>query len=237
MSAAPGLTFMDHVGELRRRVIVSVAAIGIGSVVGLIFHGWILDLLASPYLESTGEPLNFFRPTEGFSVVMRLGLFGGVILASPVVIFQVWRFVSPGLTKREKKYLLPLSAVLAVLFVGGAVLGYLSLERGLEFLLGFGGEDLRPLIGGEQYITFATRFILAFAISFEFPVFLFAAAALGLVTSSKLRQWRRWTVVVILVGAALITPSGDPLTLTLLSVPLYAMYEATILAVRFVLKK
>jgi sec-independent protein translocase protein TatC len=124
-----------------------------------------------------------------------------------------------------------------VLFASGVVLGYWALSRGLEFLLNFGGESLEPIIGADNYLAFAMRFILAFGIAFEFPVFLFAAAATGVIGSAKLRQSRRWAVLLILLAAALITPSGDPLTLMLLSVPLYLMFEITILAIRFILKK
>jgi sec-independent protein translocase protein TatC len=145
--------------------------------------------------------------------------------------------VSPALSKKEKRWAIPMIAILAVLFIAGVVVGYLALERGLVFLLSFGGDALEPIIGAEFYLKFAMRFLLAFGIAFQFPVFLFGAAAFGLVTSEKLRQSRRWAVVIILVGAALITPSGDPLTLMMLSLPLYLFYEAAILAIRFILRK
>lgn len=229
---------MDHLGELRTRLIKSGIALVVASVGAFFFHEWILDLLSRPFEEAVdGGRLAVFRPTEAFSLVMRLSLFGGVVLASPVLLFQLWRFVSPALSKREKKWVMPLMAILTVLFVAGVLLGYWALERGLDFLLNFGGDSLEPIIGADHYLGFAMRFILAFGIAFEFPVFLFAAAAAGVVDSVRLRGGRRWAVVVILFSAALITPSGDPLTLMLLSVPLYAMYELTILAIRFILKK
>ena len=168
---------------------------------------------------------------------MKVGLFGGAILASPIVLYQLWRFVSPALSKQERKYVVPLSVLFTVLFITGLALGYWSLPRGLEFLLGFGGDDLEPVIQAEPYLSFAMRFLLAFGIAFEFPVFTFAAAAVGVVSSRQLRAGWRWAVVGIVVGAALLTPSGDPLTLTLMSVPLYIMYELTILAVKYILKK
>ena len=234
------MTFGEHLAELRTRVIKSVAAILVGAVFGLIFNQWIRDVLISPYQHVVGEDvgLSFFAPTERFSVVMRIGLFGGVVLASPVVLYQLWRFVSPALTKRERRYVVPLSIVFTVLFLGGIALGYWTLPRGLEFLFEVGGgDDLEPIIQAEPYLTFVMRFLLAFGIAFEFPVFTFAAAAAGVVSSAQLRSGWRWAVVAIVVGGALITPSGDPLTLTLLSIPLYALYELTILAVKWVLRR
>jgi sec-independent protein translocase protein TatC len=123
------------------------------------------------------------------------------------------------------------------LFLAGITVGYYALSRGLGFLLGFGGDALEPVIGAEFYLGFAMRFILAFGIAFLFPIFIFAAAAFGVVSSSQLRGTRRWAVLIIVIFAALITPTGDPLTLLMLAVPMYLFYEAAILAVRFILKK
>jgi len=183
------------------------------------------------------ENLSYFRPTEAFTFFMRLSLFGGVILASPIIIWQAWAFVSPGLSKRERRYAVPAIGVMAALFLTGIVVGYWSLSRGLGFLLEIGEERLDPVIGVEFYMSFAMRFLLVFGIAFLFPVFIFSAAAVGVVSSKSLRKGRRWAVLVIIVGAAVLTPSGDPLTLLLLSVPLYVLYEVTILLVRFILKR
>ncbi len=228
----------SHLVELRARVVKASAAVLAGSVVGFIFHKSTLSWLIVPYQRAIeNAQLAFFRPTEAFSVAMRLSLFGGLLLASPVIIYQVWRFVSPALTKQERKYVIPLSVALAALFIGGVALGYWSLERGLGFLFNFGGDSLEPVIQAESYLSFAMRFIFVFGIAFEFPVFMFAAAAAGIASSRGLRRNRRWAVTAIVVIGAVITPSGDPLTLLLLSAPLYILYEITILAIRFILKK
>ena len=232
------MPFSAHLVELRTRLIKVTIAVGVGSLIAYLFNEQILDLLVEPYRSLDPDAaLATFKPTEAFSVVMKVSLWGGVILASPVITYQIWRFVSPALSKKEKRWAIPMVAILAVLFVAGVVIGYLALERGLVFLLGFGGDALEPIIGAEYYLKFAMRFLLAFGIAFQFPVFLFAAAAFGLVTSEKLRKSRRWAIVIILVGAALITPSGDPLTLMMLALPLYLFYEAAILAIRFILRK
>ena len=229
---------MAHLIELRGRVVKSAIALGVGTAIAFFFNQQILDLLARPYQIAVPEgTLAFFKPTEAFATVMRMSLFGGVIIASPVILYQLWRFVAPALTRREKRWAYPITVTFVFLFLFGIVVGYVALERGLGFLLEFGGDTLTPVIGADFYLKFATRFILAFGLAFEFPVFLFAAAAVGAVSSEMLRSNRRWALLIILAAAAVITPSGDPMTLMLLSTPLYVLYELTILAIRFVLRK
>lgn len=232
------MSMMGHLEELRSRAIKAAIAVAVGTVIGFAFNEQLLDLLVEPYRIAVPDAsLIFLRPTEGFSTVMRVSLFAGIVIASPVILYQIWRFAAPALTRREKKWAYPLTAVFVVLFLAGVVVGYVALERGLVFLLDFGGDALEPTIRAEDYLKFATRFILAFGIAFEFPVFLFAAAAFGAVSSQLLRENRRWALLIILVGAAFITPSGDPLTMLMLAVPLYLLYEITILAIRFLLRK
>jgi sec-independent protein translocase protein TatC len=167
---------------------------------------------------------------------MRIGLFGGIILASPVVLYQIWAFVNPALTSGERKWAVPVVAALVVLFIGGVAFGYWSLPRGLEFLLGIlSGVETDLQIG--QYYSFTLRFLLAFGLAFLYPVFLFAAAAAHVITAEQLARGRRWAIVIIVIGAALITPSGDAFTLLVLSVPLYVMYEATYWLVRLTLSR
>lgn len=232
------MTFMEHLTELRNRLVKALIAVGLMTVVSFFFYQRILDLLAEPYIQAVeGERLAFFEPTEAFSLALRVSLWSGLVLASPIVIYQIWRFVGPALTARERRYVIPLSGVLAVLFVGGIVAGYLALPLTLNLLVGFGGDLLEPTIGADFYLRFAMRFLLAFGIAFEFPVFLFTAALLRITTSARLRSWRQYAATIIVIGAAVLTPGGDPLTLLLLSTPLYVLYELTILAIRFGLKR
>ena len=238
MTQTAPVPFMEHLEELRNRIIKSLIAVGIGTLIALFFNEWILDVLTVPYqIAVPDSSLMFFRPTEAFSLVMRLSLWGGFILASPVVLYQSWRFIAPALTAKEKRWAVPIVTVFVTLFLIGIVVGYWALSRGLGFLLEFGGDSLEPVIGADFYLKFAMRFILAFGISFEFPVFIFAAAAVGVVTSAQLRKGRRWAILVIVVFAAIITPTGDPLTLAMLAVPMYLLYELAILAVRWILRR
>ena len=237
MTDAP-VSFIDHLDELRSRVIKVLIAVAIGTLIAFFFYEDILAILIVAYdVAVPDRDLAYFRPTEAFSLVMRISLFGGFVLASFVILYQGWRFVAPALTKKEKRWAIPMTAIFMLLFLAGILVGWYALSRGLGFLLSFGEDSLEPVIGAEFYLSFAMRFILAFGIAFEFPVFIFAVAAFGVVSSEQLRGARRWAVLIIVIFAAVITPSGDPLTLMLLAVPMYVFYELAILAVRFILKK
>lgn len=237
MSDRPGQSVMEHLEEFRWRLVKAGAALIIGVVVAFAFRLWIFDLVVEPYrLAVAQRNLVFFRPTEAFSIFMRLSLFGGLILASPVIFYQAWAFVAPALTRREKRMAVPIVAALVILFLVGVMVGYRTLEFALGFLIDFGGDELEPVIGGNEYLTFAIRFLLVFGLAFQFPVFVFAAAAMGVVGWRRLAAGRRWVLVVILIVSALATP-GDPLTMVILATPLYLLYEATIWLVRLILRR
>jgi len=227
-----------HLEELRGRIIKAGLAILAGSVVAFIYREPIFDLIIAPYEATTAQrDLVFFRPTEAFSLFMRLSFFAGTVFASPVVLWQLWAFVAPALSRREKRLVVPIVAALTILFLAGIAFGYWALERGLGFLLDFAGDNLEPVIGGDFYLSFALRFLLVFGIGFEFPVFLYTLALVGVVGWRRLASGRRWAVLIIVTVGAIATPSGDPLTLLLLSVPLYILYEATIWLVRFTVRR
>ena len=232
------LPLLGHLRELRRRLLIAATAVVVGAIVAFIFRGSIFDLLIRPYERATGQPtLFFFEVGEAFSVSMKVALFGGVVLTSPIWLFQLWAFVVPALSKREKRWAIPVVISLAILFIGGVLFAYWTMERAYEWLIGFGGDRLTPVIGVTQYLSFTFRYLLVFGIAFLFPVFVFAAGASGVVSSRQLKAGRRWAVLIIVVAGAVLTPTGDPGTLMLLSIPLYFLYEVTIWLVRFLLKK
>ncbi len=232
------MSLLEHLEELRSRLIKAVIAIVAASIVAFIFRNWLFDLLTEPWNEvADNRNLAFFRPTEAFSLFMKLSLFGGLILAAPVVLWQIWAFIAPALSKKERRYIVPGVMLLSGLFLTGVWIGYWSLGRGLEFLIDFGEGRLDPTVGGAFYLSFAMRFIFVFGIAFQFPVFLYSLMAVGAVSRQRLASGRRWAVLAIVTIAAAITPSGDPYTLLLLSTPLYLLYEFTLLAARFRLKK
>jgi sec-independent protein translocase protein TatC len=230
-------SILAHLEELRWRVVKIFIAVLIGGAIALIFADQLRVILEVPFHAAAPDSeLQTLAATEQWGVLMRIGLFGGVILASPVVLYQVWGFIQPALTSRERNWALPIVGALVVLFVGGVVFGYLTLPRGLEFLLDIFSDVETNLRLGDYY-SFTLRFLLAFGLAFLFPVFLFAAAAAGIITSKQLARGRRWAILIIVIGAALITPSGDAFSLLVLSVPLYLMYEVTYWLVRLVLRK
>lgn len=237
MTADRPQSILSHLEELRWRLVKIAIAVVAAGAVAVIFADQITTLLEGPFDRAAPDSdLQALAVGEQWGVLMRIGLFGGIILASPVVLYQIWAFVNPALTGGERKWAIPIVAALVVLFVGGVAFGYWSLPRGLEFLLDiFPGVETDLQIG--QYYSFTLRFLLAFGLAFLYPVFLFAAAAAHVITADQLARGRRWAIVIIVVGAALITPSGDAFTLLILSVPLYLMYEATYWLVRLTLRR
>ncbi len=236
MTDAPQ-SILDHLNELRSRIVKIGIAVIVGSIVAFFFADWLRVVLEAPFYEAA--PDNSFqalKPGEEWGVLMRITLFGGVILASPAILYQIWAFINPALTGTERKWAIPIIGAMALLFMGGVVFGYYVLPVGLDFLLGIFPEVENNLLLGEYY-SFVLRLLLAIGLAFLYPVFLFAAAAAGLISSEQMARGRRWAVLLVVIAAALITPTGDLLTLAALSVPLYLMYEITYWLVRLILKK
>lgn len=228
---------LAHLDELRWRIVKAGAGVLGGGIVAFVFADPLRALLEAPFHDADpNATLQVFGPTEQWGVLMRIAFFGGLVLSSPVVIFQVWAFINPALTLRERRWAIPIVGTMVLLFVGGVIFGYSLLPRGLDFLLQI-FPDVRNDLQLVAYHAFAVRFLLAFGLSFLYPVFIFAAAAAGLVSSSQLARARRWAILGVVVAAALITPTGDIFTLTVMSVPLYLMYEITYWLVRLVLRK
>lgn len=232
-------SLLAHLDELRWRIVKAAAGVVAASLFSLIFADALKDFLAAPYEEVCDAAESCFQliaPAESFSVLMRVAVFAGLILGSPVVLYQIWAFVSPALHDRERKWAIPVIGASVMLFVSGVVFGYWTLPRAFEFFLGIFDEVPSQFRLGE-YFSFVIRYLLAFGVSFMYPVYLFGAAAAGLISSRQLARGRRWAVLIIVVVAAAITPTGDVLTLTLLSVPLYLFYELTYWLVRLTLRK
>jgi sec-independent protein translocase protein TatC len=230
-------SILAHLEELRWRIFKSIVAIVLGGVVAFVLADQLRTILEAPFHSAAPDSaLQAFEAGEEFGVLMRIALFGGVLLASPVILYQIWAFINPALTTRERNWAFPVVTALVVLFLGGVLFGYWTLPRGLSFLLNIFPEVRNDLRIGSYY-SFALRYLGAFGLAFLYPIFLFAAAAAGVVSAPQLARGRRWAVLIIVIAAALITPSGDAFTLIVLSVPLYVMYEATYWLIRLVLKR
>jgi sec-independent protein translocase protein TatC len=230
-------SILAHLEELRWRIFRIFIAVAVFGLVAFFFSDQLREILEAPF--HVAAPLSSFQsfePAEEFGVLMRIALFGGIILASPVILYQLWAFIQPALTNRERKWAVPIVTSLVVLFVGGVFFGYFILPQGLRFLLGIFPDVKNDLRIGSYY-SFTLRYLAAFGLAFLYPVFLFAAAAAGVISSAQLARSRRWAILIIVIAAAIITPSGDAFTLIVLSVPLYVMYEATYWLIRLVLKK
>lgn len=231
--APAGMTLVDHLSELRRRLVISVAALAVGGLVGFVLYSRILRVLLGPYVSVTGTSTLFITdPLEGFATRIKVAGYTGVVLAMPVVLWQLWRFITPGLHRKERRMAVPFVASALVLFLVGAALAFLTLPKALEFLVDIGGDNLETIFSPSKYLGLVTFMMIAFGLAFEFPVVLVFLQLARIVSSTRLRKWRRGTAVFIFVFVAVVTPSQDPYSLFALAVPMYAFYEASIVAGR-----
>jgi sec-independent protein translocase protein TatC len=238
--AAPGqMTLMEHLGELRNRIFVCAIAVAVCATVVFIFFGPILEFLEGPYRDVTagvgacprdGCELIATDPLAPFLVRLKVSGYGGLALALPVVMWEIWRFVVPALNPNEKKYAIPFMTAVIVLFLMGAVVAWVTLDKALDFLLiSASGGEIQPFITADKYLTLITMMLLAFGVAFEFPVLLVFLLLARVVSTATLRRNRRWALLGIVVVAAVITPSQDPFSLFFMAVPLYVFYELAIL--------
>ena len=237
VSGADTMTLTEHLAELRVRIIRSALAVAIGMVLIIAFYDQVLDFLLRPYVDlCERKPRDFcdpnlfiFSPTEGLATRVRVGLYGGIVAALPVLLWQIWRFIVPALNQKEKKWAVPIVLVSVVLFLVGGALAYYSIGQALEFLIGWAGADVGQVFSVQSYVSLIGLMIFAFGLGFMLPVFVFGLQALGVVTPRRLVASWRIAIVVIAVIAAVITPSGDPVTMALLGVPMMALYFVAIL--------
>ena len=234
------MPLLGHLQELRQRLLVSFISICAGGIACWFFYDAILDLLLEPYCEirDGSEPERIFGsgcellvtdPLEPFSVRLTVAGYGGIILSIPMLLWQAWRFIAPGLLSKEKKWAIPFVLTGLLLFATGSLLAYWSIPRALDFLVEIGGPDLVSVFSPAKYIGFVIKMIVAFGIGFEFPLLLIFLQLLGVLTPSTLRRSRRYAIVGIVALVAVLTPSGDPFTLLILSVPMLIFYELAIL--------
>jgi len=231
------MPLVEHLTELRRRLIISAIALVIGGLIGFVIYNHILNFLITPYREVTGkDQFVFFDPLEAFATRLKVSAWSGVFLASPVILWQLWRFITPGLHKKEKRYAIPFIVASILLFMLGAVVALVTFKPALRFLIGVGGKNLTPLFSASKYLSLVMLMIVAFGVAFEFPIVLVFLELAGVVSSRKLRKWRRPAIVIIVIVAAVITPSQDPYSLFAMAVPMYIFYEGSILIGRLLKK-
>jgi sec-independent protein translocase protein TatC len=237
------MTVIQHLEEFRYRLIVSLLAVLVGTILAYIFYIPILNLLKHP-LDEGGrigdvrvDDLFVTGITTAFVLRVKISFFAGVVIALPVTLYQLWRFITPGLESREKRFAVPFVLSSLALFALGPWFAFLILPTGIRFLLSFAGPPLTPLIHLSEYLSFVTLMILAFGITFEFPLVLVFLGMVGIVRSERLRSWRRYAFFISFVVAAVATPSQDPFSMLIMAGPLYVLYEISILVIRFALKR
>src|SRR6266571_340467 len=209
----------------------------VGGIIAYIFYPHVLHILTIP-LDKGGRiagikvELSVPGVTTAFLTQIKISMFAGFLIGLPVILFQLWRFITPGLEQNEKRYTLPFVLGSLALFFAGATVAYLILPQALGFLLHF-THGLKPVIFIDQYVSFVAFMMLAFSITFEIPMVLLLLAAAGVVTSAWLRKYRRHAILIAFIIGAIATPSQDPYSNTLMALPLYLMYEGAVLIIRY----
>lgn len=238
------MTLTEHLGELRVRIIRSALAVMVGAIVIVAFYDQVLDFLTGPYVDLcreraeenlcgfnpdiTDTTLYILDPVEGLTTRLRVGTYGGLIVAMPVILWQIWRFIVPALHAKEKRYAIPFILSSVVLFLLGGFLAYITLEPALEFLISWAGDDVGPIFQVSRYIRLVGLMVAAFGVGFQFPVLLVFLQIAGVLTPQQLLRGWRYALLVIVVLAAVITPSGDPISLAALAAPMALLYFLSI---------
>jgi sec-independent protein translocase protein TatC len=242
------MSLWDHLAELRTRLIISVAAIAVGAVVGFFLWDWVLNVATHPYCVAQAKrdvhgigggsscALYISSPLELFTTRLTIGAYIGVFLASPVVLWQLWRFITPGLNKNEKRYAIPFVLSSLILFILGAAIAWYTFPRAIAFLLAVGGEHVQTLFNPGPYLKLIFLMMLTFGAVFEIPLLLVFLELAGIVSSRKLRDWRRPAIVINFAVAAIATPSQDPYSMCAMAIPMCIFYELAIIVGR-ILKK
>lgn len=229
---APGVTMplTGHLAELRNRVLWSILAIAIGGSIGFTFGDQIIAILKAPI--PANVPLIVTEIGAAFAIRLQVSLVTGVILAMPVLLWHLWRFISPGLTPSERRSILPWIPAALAFFALGVGIAWIVLPFAAQFLLQFLTPDIQPLLDIQKYFDFATSLFLAFGILMEFPILLVGLSRVGIVTSDRLHRSRRMVILVIAIFAAVATPGGDLVSPFVLGGTLYLLFEGTMLFIR-----
>ena len=232
------MPFTEHLEELRKRLIISAVAIGIGFLISYAFKEKIFELLLKPWLEALPKgqtsKLIYTAPHEAFFTYLKVSFIAGCGLAVPVVLHQFWLFIAPGLYENERRYVIPVVFFSTLFFLGGALFGYFFVfPVGFQFFTSFANDYITPMISTKEFLTFSTRLLLGFGFVFELPIFAFFLAKLGLITAAFLRRQRKIAVVVIFIVAAALTPGPDVFSQLMMAGPLLILYEVSVWIVHF----
>jgi sec-independent protein translocase protein TatC len=220
----PGMSLMEHLDELRKRIIHSAASLAVGFVVAWIFHDQLVEFLQAP-LNKIGKSLVFTHPMDPLNLDLQISLLGGAIMASPYILYQVWLFIAPGLYQKERRFVVPFMTATVGLFLAGASFGYFFVLPGAMKILVLGfGHNFTSMVTIEDYSSFFLSIILGLGISFELPILIFFLALFGLVSPSFLWKNIRYAILAVFLVAAIICPSPDPWTMCVYAIPMLTLY-------------
>ncbi len=226
------MTLMEHLGELRSRIFKCAVGLAIGATIMWFVYvpvfRWMFTVLQDNCVEGRDCAIIQTDPLQGLATRMTFAGYGGIALAMPVLLYQLWKFITPGLYPREKKLALPFVFSGVLLFILGAGLALWTLPKALDFLISIGGGTFNQFYTPDKYVNLIVKMMVAFGIGFEFPILLVFLQLARLVTPQQLGRYRRWAAVGITVAVAVLTPSGDPISLAALAVPMYLFYEMSI---------
>lgn len=230
----------EHLMELRKRLTNSLIALGLGFCVCYFFKDFIFDIITRPLTRVLPKHsyLIYTGLTEAFFTYMKVAFFASLIMTSPYILYQIWKFISPGLLQKEKKYVVPFVVSSSFLFISGVLFGYfVALPPAFEFFVSFNNQYLQAMLSFKDYLSLFVTFLLGFGLSFELPVFIFFLTKLGIVNAKMLSKQRRYAILVIFIVAAVLTPSPDALSQLLMAIPLMFLYEVSIFVSKFAGKK
>jgi sec-independent protein translocase protein TatC len=230
------MTLVEHLGELRQRLIKSLIAFVAMAIVAYVFYPHLLRFLEHPWCAAMDKhscSLAVLSPLDPFALRLNVSAYGGLVLASPIILFQAWQFVTPGLKASEKRYAIPFVLCAIGLFCLGAYVAWLTFPHALGFLHAAGGPGINDLFTAQRYINLILALMAIFGLTFEFPIVLVALELAGVVTWRQLVKVRRWAILGITIIAAVVTPSSDPFSMLAMAIPMVIFYEISIIIGRF----
>ena len=233
------LPFTIHLEELRNRLIKCFIAVGVGFVGSFGFKEKLFDILVKPLIDvmEAGDKLIYTALPEAFFTYLKVSFLSGIMLSSPIILYQFWMFVAPGLYEKERRMLIPIVVLSSFFFLGGSLFGYFMVfPLGFKFFLSFATETIRPLPSMKEYLGFSAKLLLAFGLVFELPLVLTFLARLGVISASFLKKNRKYALLLFFVGAAILTPP-DVVTQILMALPLMVLYEISIIGAKIFGKK
>jgi sec-independent protein translocase protein TatC len=234
------MSLTEHLMELRKRLVRSIIALLVGFGVCYYFKDYIFDIVTRPLTQVLPKSsyLIYTGMTEAFFTYMKIAFFASLILTSPFILYQIWKFVAPGLLPKERKYVVPFVLSSSLLFIAGVLFGYfVALPPAFKFFVSFNNQYLQALLSFKDYLSLFVTFLLGFGISFELPIFIFFLTKLGVVNPRLLSQQRRYAILIIFIVAAILTPSPDALSQILMAIPLLFLYEVSIFVSKFAGRK